>query len=56
MTRDEVIAQIGEPLSAMKIGGTDPPVETLQYAFEAEGDAKVRMEDGKVVRVTPAVQ
>jgi hypothetical protein len=56
MTRAEVIAQLGEPLSTMKIGGTDPPVETLLYAFEAEGDAKVRMEDGKVVRVSPAVQ
>jgi hypothetical protein len=56
MTREEVIAQIGEPLSTVKIAGSDPAVETLQYAFEAEGDAKVRMEEGKVVRVTPAAQ
>jgi hypothetical protein len=54
MTRVEVITQVGEPLSTMKIAGSDPPVETLRYAFESEGDATVRLEDGKAVRITPS--
>jgi hypothetical protein len=53
MSRADVIARLGEPLSSMKIAGADPAVETLQYALEAEDDAKVRLEAGKVVRVTP---
>jgi hypothetical protein len=28
----------------------------IRNAFEVEGDAKVRLEDGKVVRVIPVVQ
>ncbi len=51
MTRDAVIAQLGEPLSSSQISGLDPPVEILQYAFVPEGDAKVRLENGKVIRL-----
>ena len=54
MTRAEVIAQVGEPLSTMKIAGSDPPIETLRYAFESEGGATVRLTDVKAVRITPS--
>ena len=51
MTRADVIARLGEPLSSMRISGSDPPVEVLRYPSESEGEASVRFEDGKVVRV-----
>lgn len=49
MSRDEVVAQLGAPLSSMNDAGG----EVLHYTLDAAGEANVTLEAGKVVRVTP---
>lgn len=52
MTRAEVVKNLGEPGGYFRITGSDKAVETLTYDLDSGATASIRLEDGKVTRIT----
>lgn len=51
-SRAEVIERAGEPFRTNRIVGSDLEVETLTYSLEPSGEVRIRLEGGRVSRVT----
>ena len=52
MARDEVVRRLGEPAGSVRVAGAESDVETLTYYLDSSGQASIRLEQGKVVRIT----
>jgi hypothetical protein len=50
-TRDEVLAQLGEPTFRSSISGDEGLKETLTYHLDESTPATIRLLNGKVVQV-----
>jgi len=52
MTRSEVVAALGEPSGGMAIASGESDYEDMTYLLDPGGELSVRLEMGKVVRIS----
>jgi hypothetical protein len=52
MTRADVVKIMGEASGGLSVAGAEVDFETLTYALDPSGEISVRLEKGKVVRIT----
>lgn len=52
MPRSEVVRILGEPSGGVRVAGGENDFEVMTYALESHGEISVRLEKGKVVRVS----
>jgi hypothetical protein len=52
MTRAEVVKIMGEASGGLSVAGAEVEFETLTYALDPSGEIAVRLEKGKVVKIT----
>ena len=50
MTRDELVAKLGEPYRTSRIAGSDVEIETLTYAITGGGEVRLRLEGGRLTK------
>jgi outer membrane protein assembly factor BamE (lipoprotein component of BamABCDE complex) len=56
MTRQELVARLGKPSSAVSIPEGDRMMESLRFRLEGRRSVRIRLADGKVTAIDPVSQ